>query len=137
MGYEEYNFDPNYRRLPTVDFLKSHGLAGAKELDMNNYPTNLSMMFVADRFDELVAARLDQLVISDHGLRQQVKELYWQIFAGEIVLTPESSPEDIMVFNGGEELDRSFYFRIDSLYIHEELAGVMIELDAEQYLSSL
>lgn len=142
LGYDADNFDLNYKELPSAAFLKSHGLSELKELDMQNYPTNLYMKFAMERYDELVKSL--ELEPSD---RKKLKRLFKKMINGEMVLTHKSSKKVIALYkkytdavakaDGQKNPPFPDQFYISSLDICQYLASLMILKDAEKYLNGL
>lgn len=55
MGYDKYNMKPYQFIYPSKEFLLRRGLSKPKDLDVDNYSSHLPIMFVPERFDELVS----------------------------------------------------------------------------------
>lgn len=142
LGYAEDNLDPDHYKLPSREFLRSHGLESAEELDMSGYPTNLAMMFVNERLDELLGG----LGLKEDVLKE-AKALVRRVLDGKAAVTQNFPRKDIKLMqtvlgaiykvDGTKTLLLSGRFEIGSLALHQELTRFMILKDTLKYLEAL
>jgi hypothetical protein len=140
LGYDEDNMDPWYQELPSAELLKSRSLSRPLELDLSGYPPQLSAILAEQRLDEL----MEQLNLGPYELGE-VKDLFWNILYGGLVITERSSEADIGLTKtaftalyekyGIAQPQFPDQFYISSLEILNELTNLMIVAEASKFFT--